>query len=113
MRVKFSLYRKLLFGFVVVAVLPLFFGFSYFYKVLRGQLHEDVELVNLIEAQAAGKQVGWHVHEIDRSLSHCASQYLFKRSNAGLLSWPYRQYPEIRKIVIVDRESKLVELGIL
>ncbi|MEA3334220.1 MAG: PAS domain S-box protein [Pseudomonadota bacterium] len=109
MRVKFSLYRKLLFGFIIVAVLPLLVGSGYFYKILRGHLYEDVECVNLFHAQAAGEQVGWHIREIDRSLSHCASQYRFKRNNDGLLSWPYRQHPEIRKIVIVDQENNVVE----
>ncbi len=109
MRVKFSLYRKLLFGFIIVAVLPLLVGSGYFYKILRGHLYEDVEHINLVQAQMAGKQVGWHVREIDRSLSHCASQYIFQRNNDGLLSWPYRQHPEIRKIVIVDQENNVLE----
>ena len=109
MRVKFSLFRKLLFGFVVVAALPLLVGSGYFYKILQAHIHEDVELINLVHAQAAGEQVGWHIREIDSSLSHCAGQYLFKRNNDGLLSWPYRQHPEIRKIVIVDQENKVLE----
>ncbi|MEA1922430.1 MAG: PAS domain S-box protein [Pseudomonadota bacterium] len=109
MRVKFSLYRKLLCGFIIVAVLPLLLGSGYFYKILQGHIHEDVERINLVQAQAAGKQMGWHVREIDRSLSHCASQYLFKRNNDGLLSWPYRQHPEIRKIVIVDQDNNVLE----
>ncbi|MCD6292135.1 MAG: PAS domain S-box protein [Deltaproteobacteria bacterium] len=110
MRVKFSLYQKLLFAFVVVAVLPLLIGSGYFYKVLQGHLQEDVERVSQVQARAAAKKVEWQISEIDRSLKHCAGQYFFERNNSdGQLSWPYRQYPEIRKIVIVDSENRVVE----
>ena len=109
MRVKFSLYRKLLFGFVVVAVLPLLVGSGYFYKILQEHLQEDLEQINLIQAQAAGQQVAWHIREIDRNLAHCAKQYIFQRENDGLLLWSYRQHPEIRKMVIVDLENRVVE----
>lgn len=74
MRVKFSLFRKLLFGFVIVAALPLLFGSSYFYKVLQEHLHEDVEHINLVQAQTAGKQIGWRIREIDRSLSYSSNR---------------------------------------
>ncbi len=109
MRVKFSLFRKLLFGFIIVAVLPLLFGSGYFYKILQEHLHEDVEHINLVQAQAAGKQIGWRVREINRSLSYCSNQYLFNRKNGRLLSLTYRQHPEIRKIVIVDLDNRVVE----
>ncbi len=109
MKVKFSLYRKFLSGFVVVAALPLLLGSLYFYKVMQGHLRQDVERLSLVQSQFAGNQVSWNINEIDRSLSYTASQYLFKKRDAMLLSWAYRQHSEIRKIVIVDLDNKVVE----
>ncbi len=107
--VKVSLYRKFLFGFVVVAALPLLFGSLYFYRVMQAHLFEEVERFGLVQSIAAGNRVGWHIQEIDRSLSFTASQYLFKKRDDRLLSWAYRQHSEIRKIVIVDLDNRVVE----
>ena len=109
MKANFSLYRKFLSGFVVVAALPLLFGSLYFYKVLQRHLRAEVERINLVQAQAAGNQVGGHIQEIDRSLSFAASQYLFKKKGSEIISWTYRQHPEVRKLVVVDLENRVVE----
>ena len=109
MKVKFSLYRKFLSGFVIVAALPLLLGSLYFYKVLQGHLRHDVERLSLVQSQSAGDHISWHIHEIDRSLSYTASQYLFKKRDGQLLSWAYRQHSEIRRVAIVDLDNKVTE----
>ena len=109
MKIKVSIYRKFLSGFAIVAVFPLLVSSIYFYKVLKIHLYDDVKQINLAQAQAAGERIGRHIDEIDRTLAYTAGQYHFKHKEAKTLSWAYRQHSEIRKIVIVDRENKVVE----
>ncbi|MBN2808960.1 MAG: PAS domain S-box protein [Deltaproteobacteria bacterium] len=109
MKVKFSLYRKFLSGFAMVAALPLLCGSLYFYNVLQAHLRQNVEHISLVQSEAAGNQISWHINEIDRGLAYTASQYLFKKNDGKLLSWAYRQHAEIRNIVIVDLANNVVE----
>ncbi len=109
MRFKISLYRKFLVGFILIAALPLLGSSLYFYEVLQSHLYRDVAHSSMIEARVAGKQVAWYIGEIRNSIKFAASQYLFKQKNGKLLSWAYRQHHEVRKIVIVNTESLVVE----
>ena len=109
MKVKFSLYRKFLSGFVLVTILPLLLGSLYFYRTLQGHLRQEVERLSLVQSQSAGSQISRYVYEIDRSLSYTASQYLFKKRDGRFLSWAHRQHSEIRRIAVVDLENNVVE----
>lgn len=109
MRFKVSLYRKFLVGFILIAALPLLGSSLYFYEVLQSHLYRNVAHSSMIEARGSSKQVAWYIGEIRNSIKFAASQYLFKQKDDRLLSWAYRQHSEIRKIVVVDSENRVVE----
>ncbi len=109
MRFKVSLYRKFLVGFILIAALPLMGSSIYFYEVLQSHLYRDVAHSSIVEARVAGKQMAWYIGEIRSSIKFAASQYLFKRKNGKLLSWVYRQHHEVRKVVVIDSDDRVVE----
>ncbi|MCK5682003.1 PAS domain S-box protein [bacterium] len=109
MKVKVSLYRKFLVGFILIAALPLLGSSLYFHKVLQSHLFRDVALSSMVQARVAGEQVAWQIGEIRNSLGFAATQYLFKEQDGKLLSWAYRQHQEIRKIVVIDKENHVIE----
>ena len=109
MKVKVTLYRKFLIGFILIAVLPLLGGSLYLYGVIQDYLYKNVTQSSLVQARVAGQQIAWDIGEIRNSLKFAASQYIFNKHDAKVLSWAYRQHHEIRKIVVVDNANLVVE----
>ncbi|MBN2705139.1 MAG: PAS domain S-box protein [Deltaproteobacteria bacterium] len=109
MKVKFSLYQKFFFGFLLVATLPILLGTGIFYISLQEHLEAEVGRVSRLRVEAAGKELGWYLEEINRSLTFCAGQYLFSRDNGKLLARAYHQHPAIHKLVVVDSANRVVE----
>ena len=109
MKFKSSLYRKFLISFILIAVLPLLGGSLYLYGTLQSYIYQNVAGSSLVQARIAGKQVAWSIGEIRNSLKFAASQYIFKKSDRRILSWASRQHSEIRRIVVVDNENRVVE----
>ncbi|HDS16560.1 MAG TPA: PAS domain S-box protein [Proteobacteria bacterium] len=109
MKVKFSLYQKFFFGFLLVATLPILLGTGIFYLSLQEHLETEVGRVSRLRAEAAGKELGWYLEEINRSLTFCAGQYLFSRDNGKLLARAYHQHPAIHKLAVVDSANRVVE----
>ncbi len=109
MKLKSSLYRKFLISFILIAVLPLLGGSLYLYRTLQSYLYQNVANSSLVQARIAGEQVTWSIGEISDSLKFAASQYIFKKSDPRVLSWASRQHSEIRRIVVVDNDNRVVE----
>ncbi len=109
MNLKSSLFRKFLIAFILIAVLPLFFGSLYLYLTLRGSLYKNVAASSLVQARNAGRQVAWSIGEIRNSLKFTAGQCIFKERDQRILSWAYRQHQEIRRIILVDKDNRVVD----
>ncbi len=109
MKVRFSLYRKILTGFFLLMVLPLMAGSLFFYGGIEEYLYRNVSQVNLIYARQAAREARQHVDEIDRVLTYTANHYLFQQNDERQLLWAYHLFPEISKLVIVDQRNKVYE----
>ena len=109
MKIRVSIFSKLLLGFLLVTILPLVTGSFYFYRYLDNHLSRETVKNSIEITRKAGEEIQLHIQVIDRFLAYIAGQYVTSGNGRQLLFWAYNLDHDISRLVVIDQNNQVVE----
>ena len=104
---RFSLFSKLLIGFLLVAMIPLGFGIAMFSPVILKSQRLRVQELGQARLELAESAIAERIGSIDRELRFLAQRLEGKITDQRFLHYPYEKNKEILKLLVADSHDRV------
>ena len=104
---RFSLFSKLLIGFLLVAMIPLGFGITMFSPVILKSQRLRVQELGQARLEVAENTIAERIGSIDRELRFLAQRLEGEITDQRFLHYPYEKNKEILKLLVADSHDRV------
>ncbi|MEA3240899.1 MAG: PAS domain S-box protein [Pseudomonadota bacterium] len=104
---RFSLFSKLLVGFLLVAMIPLGFGIVMFSQVVLKSQHLRVQELGQARLEVAENTIAERIGSIDCELRFLSQRLEGQNTDQHFLRYPYEKNKEILKILVADSHDRV------